>query len=101
MQTTESQKPERATNLWQKSSQPLDPILAPKTVAIIGATENAGSVGRTLIENMKQGSFPGKLYAVNPKRDTVLGLKAYPGIADIPDAIDLAVIVTPAPTVPL
>jgi acetyltransferase len=80
--------------------RPLDAMLAPKSIAVIGATETEGSVGRTLVENIVQGNFAGKFYPVNPKRDTVLGLKAYPTLSHIKDEVDLAVIVTPATTVP-
>lgn len=78
----------------------LDPIFAPKSVAVIGATEREGSVGRTIIWNLMSNSFGGAIFPVNPKRTSTLGIKAYPTIADVPDQVDLAIIVTPAPTVP-
>ncbi len=78
----------------------LDPIFAPKSVAVIGATEREGSVGRTIIWNLMSNSFGGAIFPVNPKRASILGIKAYPTISDVPDQIDLAIIVTPAPTVP-
>ncbi|HEX8835097.1 MAG TPA: CoA-binding protein, partial [Abditibacteriaceae bacterium] len=80
--------------------QPLDVFFAPRTIAVIGATETAGSVGRTLFWNLITNPFGGTVYPVNPKRPNVLGVKAYPTIADVPEAVDLAVIVTPAPAVP-
>ena len=80
--------------------RPLDAIFAPKTVAVIGATDRTGSVGRTLLWNLISNPFGGTVFPVNPKRDNVLGIKAYKEIADIPSAIDLAIIATPAPTVP-
>jgi acetyltransferase len=86
--------------LRQALPRPLDCIFSPKAVALIGATESPGSVGRTLLENLQQGEFPGAIYPVNPKRDTVLGVKAYPGILVVPDKVDLAVIVTPPASVP-
>jgi len=73
-------------------------MLNPKSVAVIGATENLQSVGRTLMENLK--SFTGGLYPVNPKRNSVLGLKAFPRIGEVPGPVDLAVIATPAIAVP-
>src|SRR5579862_2169596 len=79
---------------------PLDPIFAPKVVAVIGATENAGSVGRTVFQNLGRGGFDGVVYPVNPKRPSVLCVKAYPNIATVPEKVDLAVICTPAKTVP-
>jgi acetyltransferase len=81
-------------------NQPLDVFFSPKTVAVIGATENPGSVGRTLLWNLVTSPFGGTVYPVNPKRPSVLGIKAYPSIADIPEEVDLAVIVTPPPSIP-
>jgi acetyltransferase len=80
--------------------QALDAIFAPKNVAVIGATENPGSVGRTLTWNLISSPFGGAVFPVNPKRASVLGIKAYPTIADVPEQIDLAVVTTPARTVP-
>ncbi len=78
----------------------LDKIFKPNNVAVIGATEKAGSVGRTIIKNLITNPFGGTVFPVNPKRPNVLGIQAYKSILDIPMDIDLAVIVTPAPTVP-
>ncbi len=86
--------------LHHTTRRPLDPIFSPKSVAIIGATENPGSVGRTILENMVKGGFAGKLFPVNPKRPTVLGIKAYTSITEVPEKADLAVIITPPATVP-
>ncbi len=80
--------------------RPLDFIFSPKTVAVIGATDRPGSVGRTLLWNLISNPFGGTVFPVNPKRDSVLGIKAYQDITVIPEAIDLAIIATPAPTVP-
>lgn len=86
--------------LHQMGVNPLDSIFAPKVVAVIGATENKGSVGRTVFQNMGRGGFGGTVYPVNPKRSSVLCVKAYPTIGSIPEKVDLAVITTPAPSVP-
>ncbi|HUI77354.1 MAG TPA: bifunctional acetate--CoA ligase family protein/GNAT family N-acetyltransferase [Bryobacteraceae bacterium] len=80
--------------------QPLDVFFTPKTVALVGATENPGSVGRTILWNLVTSPFGGTVYPVNPKRPSVLGVKAYPSITSIPEEVDLAVIVTPPPSVP-
>jgi acetyltransferase len=69
-------------------------------VAVIGATETLNSVGRTILENLTKGGFAGPIYPINPKRDTVLGIKAYPSITAVPGVPDLAVIITPPATVP-
>jgi acetyltransferase len=73
-------------------------MLEPKTVALIGATETPNSVGRTIMENLR--SFGGTIYPVNLKRRSVLGIAAFAQIRDVPEPVDLAVIVTPAATVP-
>ena len=78
----------------------LDVFFAPKSVAVIGATETPGSVGRTLITNLIASPFGGTVYPVNLKRPSVLGIRAYPTIKDVPETVDLAVIVTPASIVP-
>jgi acetyltransferase len=80
--------------------QPLDAIFQPDNVAVIGASEAAGSVGRTLLWNLVSNPFGGTVFPVNPRRDSVLGIEAYDGIRDVEADVDLAVIATPAPTVP-
>jgi acetyltransferase len=89
-----------AHDVLRQERQPLDVNFSPRNVAVIGATEAAGSVGRTLLWNLISNPFGGTVYPVNPKRPSVLGIKAYPTIADVPEKVDLAVVVTPAPTVP-
>lgn len=79
---------------------PLDAIFTPKNIAVIGATERPNSVGRTLLWNLISHPFGGAVFPINPKRTNVLGIRSYPTIADTPDEVDLAVIVTPARTVP-
>jgi acetyltransferase len=98
--TTPNPRTDRASDIWRKRELPLEAMLAPRRVAVIGATETQASVGRTLMENLASGGFPGEVYPINPKRDTVLGTKAYPNIGAVPEKVELAVIVTPAPTVP-
>ncbi|MGA2116352.1 MAG: bifunctional acetate--CoA ligase family protein/GNAT family N-acetyltransferase [Bryobacteraceae bacterium] len=84
----------------RQDARPLDVFFSPKTVAVIGATENANSVGRTLLWNLLTSPFGGTVYPVNPKRPNVLGVKAYASVGDIPEDVDLAVIVTPPPSIP-
>lgn len=91
---------DNALDVLRYAHQPLDAIFAPRSVAVIGATEREGSVGRTILWNLITNSFGGTVFPVNPKRPNVLGIKAYPSVKEVPDQIDLAVIVTPAPTVP-
>src|SRR6266568_374427 len=83
-----------------KQHHPLNAIFEPKSIAVVGATEKAGSVGRTLLWNLISNPFGGTVFPINPKRASILGIKAYPNLAALPQSVDLAVIVTPAPTVP-
>jgi acetyltransferase len=84
-------------NYLKLKSEPLDAMFHPKSIAIIGAKDDPGSVARTIQKNLIDGGFKGPLYPVNPKRDQVLGLKCYP---HVPQEVDLAVIVAPAKAVP-
>lgn len=79
---------------------PLDCIFAPKNIAVIGATEKIGSVGRTVLWNLMSTPFGGAVFPVNPTRPSVLGIKAYNKLSAIPEEVDLAVITTPAASVP-
>jgi acetyltransferase len=78
----------------------LDPILSPNNVAVIGASEREGSIGRTVLWNLISSPFGGTVFPINPKRSNVLGIKAYPDVRDVPEAIDLAVVVTQARLIP-
>jgi acetyltransferase len=77
-----------------------DAIFHPTTVAVIGATDRPGSVGRALMDNLVRNPFGGTVFPINPNRPDVLGIKSYPRIEAVPERVDLAVVVTPAPTVP-
>jgi acetyltransferase len=87
-------------DVYRYEPRALDAIFKPKNVAVIGATENVGSVGRTVLWNLLSNPFGGTVFPVNPKRPGVLGIKAYPSIKDVPEQVNLAVIVTPPPSVP-
>jgi acetyltransferase len=100
MQTTIRPTPDPAHNVLRYQSQPLDAFFAPRNIAVIGASEKAGSVGRTLLWNLIGNPFGGTVFPINPKRKSVLGIKAYPSIADVPEPVDLVAIATPAATVP-
>lgn len=91
---------EPASDVLRVARHPLDPFFAPSSVALVGATEKAGSVGRTILTNLIASPFGGTVYPVNPKRPNVLGIRAYPSVESIPEPVELVVIVTPAPTVP-
>jgi acetyltransferase len=91
---------ESAHDILGLRRRPLDVFFSPQNVAVIGATETTASVGRTILWNLINSPFGGTVYPVNPKRNSVLGIRAYANIAAVPDKVDLAVIVTPASTVP-
>src|SRR5579864_4009014 len=100
MENTKALKEPGTVSNRQSETRPLDAIFAPRNIAVIGATENAGSVGRTVLWNLVTSPFGGTVYPINPKRPSILGIKAYPSLDHVPDQVDLAVIVTPAETVP-
>jgi acetyltransferase len=79
---------------------PLQVFFSPRSVALIGATDREGSVGRTVLWNLVTNPFGGTVFPVNAKRSSVLGIKCSPSVGAIPEPIDLAVVVTPAPAVP-
>ena len=81
----------------------LDCFFSPQSIAIIGASTNTSKLGYAVLDNLVNGDFlrdGRKVYPINPKADEILGLPAYPLVSDIPDPIDLAVIVIPYPLVP-
>lgn len=92
--------PDPVTDIWKTGSHPLDPIFSPCSVAVIGATEREGSVGRTVLWNLISRPFGGTVYPINPKRHNVLGIRAYDRIQSLPEPVDLAVIAIPAAGVP-
>jgi acetyl coenzyme A synthetase (ADP forming)-like protein len=71
-------------------------FLAPRTVAVIGASRRRGTIGGEVVHNLITGGYSGAVYAVNPSAEVVQSLPAYHGVTDIPAAVDLAVVVVPA-----
>ncbi|MBC7092659.1 CoA-binding protein, partial [Candidatus Bipolaricaulota bacterium] len=78
----------------------LDKIFKPQRIAVIGASNNPGSVGYTVLRNLIGAGFDGVVYPVNPRRESIQGIQAYPSVMSLPKAPDLAVICTPASSVP-
>jgi acetyltransferase len=78
----------------------LDKIFNPKSVAVIGASDEGGSVGYTLMKNFTELGYEGKFYPVNIRKNEILGFKAYQTVDQLPETVDLAIIATPAKTVP-
>ena len=91
----EPRPPSTIEHLLRPTRPRLKAAFAPRSFAVIGASESLGSVGRTLMANLA--TFQGRVYPVNPHRQTVLGLKALPNIGAAPAGVDLVVIATPDP----
>ncbi|MGH8130122.1 MAG: CoA-binding protein, partial [Steroidobacteraceae bacterium] len=66
----------------------LDSLLRPRSIAVLGATEREGTVGRTTVENLLKGGFEGRLYAVNPGRTSVCGVPCFPSLAALPEPVE-------------
>jgi len=78
----------------------LAPLFEPESVAVIGASERPGSIGDVLVRNLRAAKYAGKLYAVNLRHSSVHGVRCHRTIGNVPRRVDLAVIATPAATVP-
>src|SRR6201988_2726928 len=78
----------------------LEPLFLPRSIAVIGATDRPGTVGRSVVANLLESKFPLKIYPINPSHPEVAGIRTQKRIADVPGAVDLALVVTPAQTVP-
>lgn len=89
-----------AHDLLRTDRHPLTSLFAPRSVALIGASERQGSVGRSVLWNLLSSPFGGTVYPINPKRPSVLGIRTYPSVDDLPERPELVVICTPAETVP-
>ncbi len=91
---------DRSSDALGYERNPLELFFSPSSVAVIGATEKEGSVGRTVFWNLISSPFGGTVYPVNQKRASILGVRAYPNLAALPEAPELVVIATPAVTIP-
>jgi len=91
---------DRAHDVLRSEPHPLDAIFAPHSVAVIGASDRPGSVGRAVLWSLVSSPFGGTVYPISEKRSSVLGIKAYKNVGDVPETVDLAVVITPAATVP-
>ncbi|MGQ9653438.1 MAG: acetate--CoA ligase family protein [Thermodesulfobacteriota bacterium] len=80
--------------------QVLETIFNPSAVAVVGATENPSKMGNWCVRSLMDIGFPGRVYPINPNRTDIMGIKAYGSVRDVPERIDLAVIVVPSHLVP-
>ncbi len=78
----------------------LESLVSPTTVAVIGASRDPSKVGHAIFKNILSGGFQGAVHPVNPTARAISGVRSYRSVLEVPDPVDLAVVITPAPTVP-
>ena len=78
----------------------LTSLFTPESVALFGASDRKDSVGGVVFKNLLTSGYKGRIYAINPRRDEVQGQKAFPSLDDIEATVDLAVVATPARSIP-
>lgn len=83
-----------------KKDKNLEYLFNPKTIAVIGASRNYAKPGNIVIKNLLRSRFKGRIFPVNPSADEILGLKCYSNISEIPDSIDMAIVIVPSRIVP-
>src|SRR5437899_12447115 len=85
--------------ILSSASEALNYALNPRSIAIIGASEHVNKVGGRPIAYLQRFGFAGRIYPINPNRESVQGLRSYSDLAGLPEAPDLAIVATPAPSV--
>jgi acyl-CoA synthetase (NDP forming) len=83
-----------------KNWEAMEALFKPRTVAVIGASDNPGKLGSHVMRSLTEGKYPGRIYPVNPGKNQMFGIKTYPSLLQIPDAVDVSIIVLPAEQVP-
>jgi acyl-CoA synthetase (NDP forming)/GNAT superfamily N-acetyltransferase len=99
LEPTETSREVMAAREHRAESRSIGRLLAPKSVAVIGASRQAHTVGQTVLRNLLSGGFTGPVYPVHPTATAVSGVRAYPTISEVPGAVDLAVVAVPADSV--
>ena len=84
----------------EKGLVAMEAMFNPGSVAVIGASDNPGKLGSHVMRSLTEGKYPGKIFPVNPGRDEIMGIKTYPSLLQIPESVDLSIIVLPAESVP-
>ncbi|GGO43844.1 CoA-binding protein [Streptomyces daqingensis] len=97
---TEDEPAERRRYTPEEIRASMKRLMQPSSVAVIGASNEQGKIGNSVMRNLVDGGFPGEIHPVNPKADEILGRKAYKSVADIPGEVDVAVFAVPAKFVP-
>ncbi|MBP1700104.1 MAG: acyl-CoA synthetase, partial [Deltaproteobacteria bacterium] len=75
----------------EKYMEAMEAIFKPKAVAVIGASDNPGKLGSHVMRSLTEGKYPGKIFPVNPGKEEILGIKTYPSLSRVPDAVDLSI----------
>jgi len=78
----------------------MEAIFNPKSVAVIGASDNPGKLGFHVMKSLTQGGYPGRIFPVNPGKQEILGIKTFPSLLHVPEEVDLSIVVLPAERVP-
>jgi len=78
----------------------LEELFRPRSVAVVGASDDFGKLGYHVMKSLLEGDFGGRVYPVNPRAREIWGLRAYPSVGELPEGVDLAVVAIPAPLVP-
>jgi acetyl-CoA synthetase (ADP-forming) len=84
----------------EKKWEAMEALFTPRAVAVIGASDNPGKLGSHVMRSLIEGKYPGRIYPVNPGKDEILGIKTFPSLFQIPDSVDLSIVVLPAEQVP-
>src|SRR5512137_1866252 len=82
------------------SAKRIEAVLRPASIAVVGASETPGTLGEIAVRNLREGGFRGKVFYVNPRHGTVDGATSYASVRDLPQAVDMALVLSPAATVP-
>jgi len=94
--TTFSEKRKAMDKNWEA----MEALFTPRAVAVIGASDNPGKLGSHVMRSLTEGKYPGRIYPVNPGKHEIMGIKTYPSLLQVPESVDLSVIVLPAEQVP-
>jgi acetyl-CoA synthetase (ADP-forming) len=84
----------------EKNWESMEALFTPRAVAVIGASDNPGKLGSHVMRSLTEGKYPGKVSPVNPGRAEIMGIRSYPSLLQIPEPVDLSIIVLPAEQVP-
>jgi acyl-CoA synthetase (NDP forming) len=84
----------------EKRWEAMDAIFKPKAAAVIGASDNPGKLGSHVMRSLTEGGYQGRIYPVNPGKNEIMGIKTYPSLLQVPESVDLSIIVLPAESVP-